>query len=170
MAVLPILRYPDPRLRRVALPVTVVDDRIRTLAEDMLQTIYAAPGRGLAGPQVGVLERLFVIDVTWKQGRRSPRVFINPELIGASDTLHTGTEGCLSIPGVPVAVTRPAEVTLRWTDLEGATRRERLTGPEATCAQHEFDHLNGRLIIDLMDEATRATVAPDLTAMGPPCG
>ena len=165
MAILPILRYPDPRLRRVALPVTVVDDRIRTLAEDMLQTIYAAPGRGLAGPQVGVLERLFVIDVTWKEGTRTPRVFINPELIAASDSLHTGTEGCLSIPGVPVAVTRPAEVTLRWTDLEGAPRSERLTGAEATCAQHEFDHLNGRLIIDLMDEDARADAVPALQAL-----
>jgi peptide deformylase len=149
----------------VALPVGQVDDRVRGLAADMLQTMYAAPGRGLAGPQVGVLRRIFVIDVTWKEAERTPRVFIDPELIDASDALHTGPEGCLSIPGVPVAVTRPAEITLRWTDLDGETRTERLTGAEAVCAQHEFDHLNGRLIIDLMDEDARAAAAPALAAL-----
>jgi len=165
VAVLPILRFPDPRLRRVALPVGAVDDRIRQLAADMLETIYTAPGRGLAGPQVGVLRRIFVIDATWKEGTPTPRVFLDPELIDASETLHAGTEGCLSIPGLPVTVSRPAEVTLRWTDLDGAPRSERLTGAEAICAQHELDHLNGRLIIDLMDADARAAAAPALAAM-----
>ena len=168
MAILPILRHPDPRLRQVALPVTVVDAGLRTLADDMLATMYAAPGRGLAGPQVGVLRRIFVIDVTWKDGERTPRVFLNPEIVDASEAMHTGTEGCLSIPGLPVQVTRPAEVTLRWTDLTGEGRVERLTGAEAICAQHELDHLNGRLIIDLMDEPARRAVSPTLAAMGAP--
>jgi peptide deformylase len=115
---------------------------------------------------VGVLRRIFVIDVTWKDGTRTPRVFLDPEIVAASDALHTGTEGCLSIPGLPVTVTRPAEVTLRWTGLDGARHEERLIGPEATCAQHELDHLNGRLIIDLMDEAARAEASPALRSMG----
>jgi peptide deformylase len=165
MAILPILRYPDPRLRRVATPIDAVTDELRTLADDMLETMYAAPGRGLAGPQVGVMLRLFVIDVTWKDGERSPRVFLNPEIVENSAAEQAGTEGCLSIPGVPVSVTRPAEVTLRWTDLDGITRTERLTGAEAICAQHELDHLNGRLIIDLMDEDARAAAAPALREM-----
>lgn len=167
MGVLPILRYPDPCLRRVALPVGRVDAGVRRLAADMLETIYAAPGRGLAGPQVGVPRRIFVIDVTWKEGARTPRVLIDPELVDASDALHAGAEGCLSIPGLAVAVTRPAEITLRWTDLDGARCTGRLTGAEAVCAQHELDHLNGRLIIDLMDEEERAAAAPALRAMAP---
>ena len=166
MAVLPIRRYPDPCLRRVALPVGAVSGALRQLAADMLETMYAAPGRGLAGPQVGVLQRICVIDATWKEGTRRPRVFIDPELIEASEATHTGTEGCLSIPGLAVEVTRPAEITLRWTDLDESSRIERLTGAEAICAQHELDHLNGRLIIDLMDEEARAAAAPTLQAMG----
>ncbi len=165
---LPILRVPDPCLRRVALPVGAVTDELRQLAADMLETMYAAPGRGLAGPQIGVLRRIFVIDTTWKEGARSPRVLIDPELIAASEATHTGIEGCLSIPGLPVVVTRPAEITLRWTDLDGATRTEHLTGVEAVCAQHELDHLNGRLINDLMDEEARAAASPELQAMARP--
>ncbi|WP_209427132.1 peptide deformylase [Pararhodobacter sp. SW119] len=165
MAILPILRFPDPRLRRVAIPIAAITDETRTLANDMLETMYAAPGRGLAGPQVGVMLRLFVIDVTWKEGTRSPRVFLNPEIIEASEVEWTGIEGCLSIPGVPASVARPAEVTLRWSDLDGLHRTERLSGAEAICAQHELDHLNGRLIIDLMDEDARAAAATTLREM-----
>lgn len=166
MPLLPILHFPDPRLRRPALPVEAVSDEIRQLAADMLDTMYAAPGRGLAGPQVGVMLRLFVIDVTWKEGTPDPRIFINPEILDASDAMHTGTEGCLSIPGIPVEVTRPAEVTLRWIDPDSGQRTERLTGDAAICAQHELDHLNGRLIIDLMDEGARLAASPVLAAMG----
>jgi peptide deformylase len=165
MATLPILRYPDPRLRRLALPVGAVTGEIRALARDMLETMYAAAGRVLAGPQIGVLRRLFVIDVTWKEGARDPRVFLDPELIDASEATHTGAEGCLSIPGVPAQVTRPAEVMLAWTDLDGTRRTERLTGAESVCAQHELDHLNGRLIPDVMDEDARAAAAAALKAL-----
>jgi peptide deformylase len=166
MAVLPILRFPDPRLRRPALPVGDIDDTLRRLAADMLDTMYAAPGRGLAGPQVGAMLRIFVMDVTWKDGTPSPRVCLNPEILDASDDMATCQEGCLSIPGVPAMVTRPAEITLRWTDLAGVVLQERLSGFAATCAQHELDHLNGRLCIDLMDEPARAAVSATLAAMG----
>ena len=165
MAELPILRFPDPRLRRPALPVGDIDDTLRRLAADMLDTMYAAPGRGLAGPQVGAMLRIFVMDVTWKDGIPSPRVCLNPEILDASDDMATCQEGCLSIPGVPAMVTRPAEITLRWTDLAGVVLQERLSGFAATCAQHELDHLNGRLCIDLMDEPARIAASAALAAM-----
>lgn len=166
MSILPILRFPDPCLRRPALPVARIDDDIRQLAADMLDTMYAAPGRGLAGPQVGVLRRIFVVDVTWKEGTPSPRVYVNPLILDASDDLVTRIEGCLSIPGVDCPVARPAEVTLQWTDLSGAIVTERLRGIEATCVQHELDHLNGRLCIDLLGEVDRVAASAALTAMG----
>jgi peptide deformylase len=166
MALLPILRFPDPRLRRPCLPVDRIDDDLRHLATDMLDTMYAAPGRGLAGPQVGALLRIFVMDTTWKEGLPSPRICLNPEILDASDATATREEGCLSIPGVPAMVTRPAEITLRWTDLSGVVLEERLTGFAATCAQHELDHLNGRLCIDLMDEPSRLAASPALSALG----
>ncbi|WP_028029360.1 peptide deformylase [Gemmobacter nectariphilus] len=168
MAILPILRFPDPRLRRPCTPVTQLDDRLRQLAADMLDTMYAAPGRGLAGPQIGVMQRIFVMDTTWKEGAPSPRVCLNPEILAASDDLVTRTEGCLSIPGVDCPVARPAEITLRWTDLSGAILEEHLTGFAATCAQHELDHLNGRLCIDLLDEPARVAASVALAAMGRP--
>jgi len=167
MAVLTILQFPDPRLRLPALPVDGIDDTLRRLAADMLETMYAAPGRGLAGPQVGAMLRIFVMDVTWKDGAPSPRVCLNPEILDISDDMATCQEGCLSIPGVPAMVTRPAEVTLRWTDLSGVALEERLTGFAATCAQHELDHLNGRLCIDLMDEASRIAASHTLAALSP---
>lgn len=163
--ILPITRFPDSVLRRPCLPVTAIDDAIRQLAADMLETLYAAPGRGLAAPQVAVTLRLFVMDCTWKEGTPSPRVCINPEIVAASDTLATNTEGCLSIPGVPAQVARPDWVVLRWRDLDGRHREERLTGFEAVCAQHELDHLNGRLCIDLMDEDARVAASPLLSAL-----
>ncbi|MDO9525903.1 MAG: peptide deformylase [Gemmobacter sp.] len=166
MAILPIVLFPDRRLRLPALPVPQVTQGLHDLAADMLDTMYAAPGRGLAGPQVGVLLRIFVMDVTWRDGTPSPCVCLNPEIIDASDDLATGQEGCLSIPGVGAVVTRPAEITLRWTDLSGQQMQERLTGFAAICAQHELDHLNGRLCIDLMDEASRMADSPALSAMG----
>lgn len=168
MPILPILTFPDPRLRRPALPVTAITPQIRQLAADMLETMYAAPGRGLAGPQVGALLRLFVMDCTWREGQPAPRVCINPEILDAADTLVRHTEGCLSIPGLACDVRRPAWITLRWSDLEGTMHSERLEGFAAICAQHELDHLNGRLCIDLLDEAARAAASPVLAAMGSP--
>lgn len=166
MPLLPIVQFPDPMLRRPCTPVPGIDDELRQLATDMLETMYAAPGRGLAGPQVAVARRLFVMDCTWKEGNPSPRVCVNPVIIDASDTLVVNTEGCLSIPGVPAQVARPDWVLLRWTDLDGHEHEQRLDGFEAVCAQHELDHLNGRLCIDLMDEESRVAASPALAALG----
>lgn len=165
MTILNILKFPDPRLRRIALPVAEVTAEIRSLAADMLETMYAAPGRGLAGPQVGALSRIFVMDVTWKDGTPEPFVCINPEITGFSEETASFTEGCLSIPDVPGEVVRPAEIDLSWTDLSGTRRHKRMSGMEAVCAQHEFDHLNGRLCIDLMSEPARFEASPRLQAM-----
>jgi len=165
MSVRPILNYPDARLRRICLPVGAPDDGIRQLASDMLETMYAANGRGLAAPQVGVLRRLFVMDADWKEGTPAPLICLDPEILDASDEEHTGPEGCLSIPGIPVAVSRPAWIALHWTDLAGQTHTGRLTGAAAICAQHELDHLNGRLIIDLMDPDARRDAGPALAAL-----
>ena len=163
--ILPITRFPDPVLRRPCTPVAAIDADLRQLAADMLETMYAAPGRGLAAPQVAVTRRLFVMDCGWKEGNPSPRVCVNPEIVAASESLAINTEGCLSIPGVPARVARPDWVVLRWTDLDGALHEERLEGFEAVCAQHELDHLNGRLCIDLMPEADRVAASPALAAL-----
>ncbi len=168
MAVLPILRHPHPLLRRVALPVEDFGPATHSLAEDMLHTMYDATGRGLAGPQVGVLRRIFVMDVGWKEGERDPVVCVNPEILGASGRVEAGVEGCLSIPGLPLEINRPAEITLRWADADGTVQTRTLTGATARCAQHELDHLNGRLILDLLDEPARQAAAQRLIAMG--CG
>ncbi|WP_343080166.1 peptide deformylase [Ostreiculturibacter nitratireducens] len=156
MAVLPILRWPDPRLSQVCAGVGAITEDVRSLAADMLETMYAAPGRGLAGPQVGAMLRIFVMDTTWKEGSPAPRVLVNPVLEWASDRLATGPEGCLSIPGVTAEVTRPAEVRMRWTGLDGREAVETLAGFAAICAQHELDHLDGIVTFD--------RVAPDLRA------
>ena len=162
MSLLKIVQYPDPILRRYCLPVQAIDDALVQLAQDMLDTMYDAPGRGLAAPQVGVALRLFVMDTTWREGTPAPRVCLNPEITGVSDHLVAFTEGCLSIPDIPARVLRPREITLRWFDLDGAQHEETMSGFDAVCAQHEFDHLNGRLAIDLMGEVARAEAAEAL--------
>jgi peptide deformylase len=157
MAVLPILRWPEPRLSTLCPPVT---GDVSQLAADMLETMYAAPGRGLAAPQVGVLLRLFVMDVTWKEGNKAPYICINPEILWRSAAQAPGPEGCLSIPDTPAEVTRAREIRLRWRDLSGAVREEHLSGFAAICAQHEYDHLDGIVIFDrLSPEARRVAEA-----------
>lgn len=151
----PILIWPDPRLRSRAEPVGEVTQAIRALAEEMLATMYAAPGRGLAAPQIGEMLRLFVIDTGWREGRPAPRVLIDPEILWASDETATGPEGCLSIPGIHAQVTRPVSVRMRWSGLDGARRDEVLTGPEAICAQHELDHLDGMVTFDRVSAEAR---------------
>ncbi len=155
MAVLPIVHWPDRRLAEVCANA-LLDDGTRRLAADMLDTMYAAYGRGLAAPQVGVLKRLFVMDASWKDGIRAPQVFVNPEVLWLSDATTTGPEGCLSLPGVTAHVRRAAELRLRWTDLAGESYAETLTGFAAICAQHEYDHLEGILTLDHLDPAARA--------------
>jgi peptide deformylase len=154
----PIVQWPDPVLATRCAPVGAVDDAIRALAADMLETMYAAPGRGLAAPQVGQTLRLFVMDATWKDGIRSPEVVINPEIVTESPDRVTGPEGCLSIPGLTAEIERAETVTMRWTTLDDAPREELLTGFRAICAQHEFDHLNGIVTFDHLAPETRAAL------------
>lgn len=142
--ILPILLHPDPVL---AIHCTPVTGDPTDLARDMLDTMYAAPGRGLAGPQVGITERIFVMDATWRDGLPDPRVFVNPT-ITARDGEQVNTESCLSIPDVPRRVTRPATVTLTFDGVAGR-RSEVFEGFAAACICHEMDHLDGILILDL---------------------
>lgn len=139
---------PDPVLRAICAPVVAFDASLATLAADMLETMYAAPGRGLAAPQVGVTQRVFVMDATWKDGTPSPQVFVNPEILQVSDRTVTQPEGCLSIPGDVTQVCRPDQVRLRWQDLDASWHEADFTGFEAACTQHELDHLDGILITD----------------------
>lgn len=145
----PILLHPDPRLKSAAAPVGEPTDDLRALAEDMLETMYDAPGIGLAAPQVGVGRRLIVLDCV-KDEAEAPRplVMFDPRVVAASDEESTYEEGCLSIPEQFADVTRPAEVTVEWTDPDGRVVREDMAGLWATCVQHEIDHLDGRLFID----------------------
>jgi peptide deformylase len=164
MALLPILRWPDARLSRRCDPVAAIDGAIRQLAADMLETMYAAPGRGLAGPQVGAMVRMFVMDVSWKDGTPDPVVVVNPEIIWRGDDLAEGAEGCLSIPGVTALVTRPTTIRLRWTGLDGGLREETLTGFAATCAQHEYDHLDGLVTFDRLNPEARTLLEAEYAA------
>ena len=157
----PILTWPDPRLSQVCTPVT---DDATALANDMLDTMYAAPGRGLAAPQIGEMRRVFVMDATWKDAAPTPMVFVNPEITNASDATTTLDEGCLSIPGILAPITRPAEVTMRWTTLNGDTAEQSFTGFEAACVQHELDHLNGKITFDHLTPAARIQAEADYTA------
>jgi peptide deformylase len=153
MAVRPIVLVPDPVLRAVAVPVERFDEDLRRLATDMLETMYAAPGRGLAAPQVGGSLRLFVMDAGWREGAPDPQAFANPRIEAASEAREAREEGCLSIPDRIVRVSRPAAVTLAWQDLDGAPRRGAFEGFAATCVQHEIDHLDGVLCTDLEEPA-----------------
>ncbi len=155
MSVLPILTWPDKRLSRLCDPVDDIS-ALGPLIDDLFDTMYAAPGRGLAAPQVGVLARVFVMDPTWKEGDKTPYVCINPVITQASETVRTGPEACLSIPDVSADVTRPAEITLAYTDRDGTRQETRLTGFAATCAQHELDHLDGLVIFDRLSGPERA--------------
>jgi peptide deformylase len=164
MAVLPICIWPDAVLSQRAMPVGAVDDAVRKLAADMLETMYAAPGRGLAAPQVGVSLRLFVMDTTWKDGIRSPVVVINPDLLAMSDDRAVGPEGCLSIPGVTAHVGRASEIRISWTDLDGARNTASWVGFAAICAQHEYDHLDGILTLDRLSPEARARALAEVGA------
>jgi peptide deformylase len=159
MSLRPILMHPDPRLKKACDPVTAITEEIRTLAGDMLQTMYDAPGVGLAASQVGVLKRVVVMDcVKDPEAESRPMVLVNPELIWTSEETNTYEEGCLSIPEHYADVTRPAEVRVRWTDLDGRRQEERFAGLWATCVQHEIDHLNGKLFIDYLGPLKRQMI------------
>ncbi len=160
MAVLPIVEVPDPRLRLVSEPVASVDEDTRTLVADMIETMYAAHGIGLAAIQVGVARRVLVIDLQEREDAdgkpiAEPRAYINPEILSVSDEEAVYNEGCLSIPEQNAEVTRPARCRVRWLDEQGATHEEDLDGLLATCMQHEIDHLNGVLFIDHISRLKR---------------
>ncbi len=156
MSLRPIVRWPDPVLAQPCAPVR--DQDVRALAADMLETMYDAPGRGLAAPQVGVLLRLFVMDATWKDGAPSPVVCINPQIVEVGADVGLGDEGCLSIPGISAAVERPLRLRMVWNDLDDARHDQWLDGFAARCAQHELDHLDGIVTFDRVDAATRASL------------
>ncbi len=148
MALLPIIIAPDPRLKNVARPVESVDDGIRRLMDDMLETMYTAPGLGLAAPQVGVLERVIVVDAAGEEGAANPLLIANPELVRVSDDDASYEEGCLSLPNHYADVIRPRAIRLRYLDRDGETRELEAEGLLATCIQHEMDHLDGILFVD----------------------
>lgn len=158
MTIRPILIHPDPRLKKVVEPVAEITDEIRALADDMLATMYDAPGIGLAGPQVAAMQRIITMDCSAKDADPDPMVLINPEITWSSEALSTYEEGCLSIPEQYADVERPAEVEVRWTTLNGTEASRRMDGLYATCVQHEIDHLNGKLFIDYLKPLKRQMI------------
>ena len=167
MAILPIVEVPDPRLRQISSPVETVDDEVRALVADMFETMYAAPGIGLAAIQVGVPKRILVIDLQEPEEEdgdpvRDPRVFINPEILRSSDQEVPYTEGCLSVPDQYAEVDRPDQIRARWLDLDGKAHEEEITGLLATCLQHEMDHLEGILFIDHLSRLKREMILKKL--------
>ena len=175
MAIREILEVPDPRLKVVSEPVTEFDDELKTLVEDMFETMYDAPGIGLAAIQVGVPKRVLVIDLqpddpdaepevchehgghhhTHQPVKNEPRIFVNPEILDPAEELATYQEGCLSVPEIYADVDRPATCRVRWQDLEGTIHEEDMDGLMATCIQHEMDHLEGILFIDHLSRLKR---------------
>lgn len=127
-------------------PVRQFDDGLATLVRDMFETMYAATGRGLAAPQIGVSERVFVVDTTWKDADPQPMIFVNPQITARSDKIARGTEGCLSIPDKSFDVDRPVWVEMKWNDLDGTVHQGRFENVHSVCVCHELDHLDGLLI------------------------
>jgi len=159
MTVRSILLHPDPRLKTVADAVAEVTRDVAALANDMLETMYDAPGIGLAAPQVGVLQRVMVMDCVKEEGAKpDPMVLINPSIISVSEDLSIYDEGCLSIPDLYAEVERPARVTVEWTNLNGKIEQAEFDGLWATCVQHEIDHLNGKLFIDYLKPLKRQMI------------
>lgn len=148
MALKTIITAPDPRLKKKSKPVDKVDAEVRQLMDDMLETMYAAPGIGLAAPQVGVLKRVIVLDIDREEVQTGPLCMVNPEVVEASDEDATYEEGCLSLPEHYSDVVRPAKVTVRYLDRDGKKQEMACEGLLATCVQHEIDHLDGILFVD----------------------
>ena len=158
MAIRPILLIPDPVLRQISKPVTAVTKDIRALADDMLETMYDAPGVGLAAIQIGVPKRVVVIDTARKDEEHKPEIYINPVIVSRSHELADYEEGCLSIPEYYENVTRPARVTVKYLDRDGKEKTVDADGLLATCLQHEIDHLDGKLFIDYLSKLKRDRV------------
>ena len=160
MAIMQIIETPDPRLRKISTPVEAVDDDLRRLMDDMLETMYDAPGIGLAAIQVGVDKRVLVIDLQDEDEETGERIkkplcFVNPEIVEESEEYSVYSEGCLSVPEMYADVDRPARVRVKWLDYNGVAHDEWLDGLLATCLQHEMDHLNGVLFIDHLSKLKR---------------
>ena len=167
MAILPILEVPDPRLRTISEPVAEVDDALRALIADMFETMYDAPGIGLAAVQVGVPKRVVVMDLQEEnedgEAVREPRVFVNPEILDPADERSLYSEGCLSVPDQYADVERPARCRVRWQDEQGEQHDELFEGLWATCIQHEMDHLEGIVFIDHLSRLKRDMILKKLT-------
>ena len=162
----PILLFPDSRLKKTCAPVGRITPDIETLAADMLAAMYAASGVGLVAPQVGVLSRVFVMDCTKDpDAPRDPIVMVDPEIVTTSEATSVYEEGCLSFPDQYAEVTRPAEVRMRWTGLDGRVQERDFEGLWATCAQHELDHLNGRLFVDHIGPMKRQLISRRMAKM-----
>lgn len=159
MALLPILRFPDPRLHKVAAPIATIDDGIRRLAQDMAETMYEAPGIGLAATQVDVHQQLIVIDTS--ETRDALLVLINPEIL-AREGAQVGEEGCLSVPGIYDKVERAERVTVRYLDLDGQTQTLSADGLLAVCIQHEMDHLLGKVFVEYLSPLKRGRIKTKL--------
>ncbi|HEY2749919.1 peptide deformylase [Phenylobacterium sp.] len=155
MAIREILVVPDPVLKKVSATVERVDDALRALMDDMLETMYAAPGIGLAAIQIGVPQRVIVMDISRQEEPPAPRYFVNPEILWASEETLPYEEGCLSVPEIYDEVERPARVKLRYLDYKGETIEEDAEGLFAVCIQHEMDHLDGVLFIDHLSRLKR---------------
>lgn len=167
MAILPIVEVPDPRLRQVSAPVPEVDESVRALIADMFDTMYDAPGIGLAAIQVGVPKRIVVMDLQEEEGEdgkpiRAPRVFINPEIVDPAEERSVYTEGCLSVPDQFADVERPAHCRVKWLDENGVAHDERFEGLLATCIQHEMDHLEGIVFLDHLSRLKRDMILKKL--------
>jgi peptide deformylase len=163
MTIKPLIILPDPILRQTSTRIEQVNGEIRTLADDMLATMYDAPGIGLAAIQVGVAKQMLVIDLSKDGEEKAPQVFINPEILAFSDERSAYEEGCLSIPDYYAEVERPARITLKHVDLDGKEQTIEAEGLLATCLQHEIDHLNGVLFIDHISRLKREMVIKRFT-------
>ncbi len=163
MTVRPILTAPDPRLQAVSTDVEAVTDEIRTLADDMADSMYAADGIGLAAIQIGVPKRILVIDLDQKEGKKNPVAYINPKIVWASDETAVFEEGCLSVPEIWDDVERPARVRCEYLDRDGKAQVLEADGMLATCLQHEMDHLNGVLFIDHLSRLKKSMAIRKLT-------
>ncbi len=158
MAIRQVIIAPDSRLKLRSSPVERVDDPTRALIDDMLETMYAAPGVGLAAPQIGVLRRVIVVDLGSARMERAPMCMVNPEIVWASDELQAQEEGCLSFPEQFAEVTRPARIRLRYLDRQGEIREREADGMLATCIQHEIDHLDGLVFVDHISGLRRGII------------
>jgi peptide deformylase len=165
MALLPIITAPDPRLKLIAKPVASVDAEVRRLMDDMLETMYAAPGIGLAAPQVGVTRRVLVVDVAREGESPQPLRIANPEILWRSEEMATYNEGCLSLPEHYADVERPARIKLRYLDYENEIREVEMEGLLATCVQHEMDHLDGVLFVDHISSLKRNIILRKLAKL-----